>query len=170
MVVGVLGAIAQDDVKRILSFHIISSIGYMVMGLALFTVAGMAAAIVYMVHQIVVKTALFLAGGLIEHAGGSSRLSRLGDMVRTAPVIAVLFLVPALSLAGIPPLSGFAAKFALARRGRRRRAEWWILGVGVAVALLTLFSMAKIWIGVFWAHGRSAETPVGRRRAAARRR
>ena len=113
MLVGVLGAIAQDDVKRILSFLIISSIGYMMMGLAVFTVAGLAAPIFYMVHQIVLKTGLFLAGGLIEHAGGSSRLSKLGDMVRTAPVVAVLFMVPALSLVGIPPLSGFAAKFAL---------------------------------------------------------
>ncbi len=85
MSVGVLGAIAQDDVKRILSFLIISSIGYMVMGMALFTVAGIAAAVFYMVHQVVLKTGLFLAGGLIEHAGGSSRLSRLGGMVRTAP-------------------------------------------------------------------------------------
>ena len=134
MLVGVLGAIAQDDVKRILSFLIISSIGYMVMGMALFTVAGIAAAIVYMVHQVVLKTALFLAGGMIEHAGGSSRLSRLGDMARTAPMIAVIFFVPAMSLAGIPPMSGFAAKFALLdsvaavvgvvdpRRGGHRRA------------------------------------------------
>ena len=133
MLVGVLGAIAQDDVKRILSFLIISSIGYMVMGLALFTVAGIAAAIVYMVHQIVVKTALFLAGGMIEHAGGSSRLSRLGDMARTAPMIAVLFFVPAMSLAGIPPMSGFAAKFALFD-SVAESSEWWILGVAVIVA------------------------------------
>ena len=75
MVVGVLGAIAQDDVKRILSFHIVSQIGYMVMGLALFTVAGVAAASSTIVHHIVVKTTLFLVGGLIEHAGGSSRLA-----------------------------------------------------------------------------------------------
>ena len=134
MLVGVLGAIAQDDVKRILSFLIISSIGFMVMGMALFTVAGIAAAIVYMVHQVVLKTALFLAGGMIEHAGGSSRLSRLGDMARTAPMIAVIFFVPAMSLAGIPPMSGFTAKFALfdsvaessrvvdPRRGHHRRA------------------------------------------------
>jgi multicomponent Na+:H+ antiporter subunit D len=150
MSVGVLGAIAQDDVKRILSFLIISSIGYMVMGLALFTVAGIAAAIFYMVHQVVLKTGLFLAGGLIEHAGGSSRLSRLGGMVRTAPVIAVLFFVAAMSLAGIPPMLGFAAKFSLIDSTAASQ-QWWILGVAVFVSLLTLFSVAKIWIGVFWA-------------------
>ena len=78
MVVGVLGAIAQSDVKRILSFNIVSHIGYMVMGLGLFTVAGLAAAIFYIVHHIVAKTTLFLTGGLIEHVGGSGRLSRAG--------------------------------------------------------------------------------------------
>ena len=83
MLVGVLGAIAQGDVKRILSFQIVSHIGYMIMGLGLFTVAGLAAAVLYTIHHIVAKTGLFLTGGLIEHAGGSSRLTRLGGMVRT---------------------------------------------------------------------------------------
>lgn len=150
MVVGGLGAIAQQDVKRILSFHIVSQIGYMVLGLALFTVAGLAGAIFHILHNIVVKTTLFLSGGLIEHHGGSSRLDRLGAMVKTAPIVAVLFLVPALSLAGIPPLSGFAAKFALLDASTGSE-DWIALGVGVAVGLLTLFSMVKIWIGVFWA-------------------
>ena len=132
MVVGVLGAIAQDDVRRIFSFYIVSQIGYIIMGLGLFTVAGLAGAVFAIVHHIVVKTTLFLVGGLIEHAGGSSRLHRLGGMVVSAPLVAVLFMLPALSLAGIPPFSGFAAKFGLfdatARaggvagpRGRRRR-------------------------------------------------
>jgi len=150
MVVGVLGAIAQDDVKRILSFLIISSIGYMLMGLALFTVAGIAAVIVYVVHQIVLKTALFLTGGLIQQTGGSTRLSQLGNMATTAPMIAALFFVAASSLAGIPPMSGFAAKFALLD-SVAAEAQWWILGVAVLTALLTLFSVAKLWIGVFWA-------------------
>ena len=117
MLIGVLGAIAQSDVKRILSFNIVSHIGFMVMGLGLFTVAGLAAAVFYTVHHIVAKTSMFLTGGLIEHVGGSGRLSRLGGMVRTAPVLAVLFLVPALSLAGIPPLSGFIAKLGLVEAG-----------------------------------------------------
>lgn len=117
MVVGVLGAIAQDDVKRILSFTIISQIGYMVMGLGLFTIAGVAAAVYSIVHHIVVKTALFMTGGLIEHVAGSSRLTRVGGMVRTAPVLAGLFLLSALSLAGVPPFSGFVSKLALAEAG-----------------------------------------------------
>ena len=150
MVIGILGAIAQEDVKRILSFNIIAQIGYLIVGLALFTVLGLAALVYSLIHHILVQTTLFLTGGLIEHAGGSSRLSRLGDMVRTTPVIAVLFLVPALGLAGIPPLSGFVAKFSLLGATAASH-EWWIMAVAVVVSLLTLFSMIKIWTAVFWA-------------------
>ena len=156
MVVGVLGAIAQDDVRRIFSFYIVSQIGYIIMGLGLFTVAGLAGAVFAIVHHIVVKTTLFLVGGLIEHAGGSSRLHRLGGMVVSAPLVAVLFMLPALSLAGIPPFSGFAAKFGLFDATARAE-EWPVLAVAVAVSLLTLFSLAKIWLAVFW--GPTADRP-----------
>jgi multicomponent Na+:H+ antiporter subunit D len=149
MVVGVLGAIAQEDIRRIFSFYIISQIGYIIMGLGLFTVLGLAAAVYAIVHHIVVKTTLFLVGGLVEHTGGSSRMSRLGGMAATTPALAVLFLLPALSLAGIPPFSGFAAKFGLFDATARDR-EWTILAVAVVVSLLTLFSLAKIWVAVFW--------------------
>jgi multicomponent Na+:H+ antiporter subunit D len=149
MVIGVLGAIAQDDFKRILSFLIVSSIGFVVMGLGFFTVAGIAAAIFYIVNHIVVKTALFLTGGLVEHVGGSSRLLGVGNMVRTAPVLAVLFAIPALSLIGVPPFAGFVAKFALVDSGFGS-GEYVVVGVSLLASLLTVFSIAKIWSGVFW--------------------
>ncbi len=164
MTVGVLGAIAQDDMKRILAFHIISQIGYMIFGLSLFSLAGLAGAVFYIVHHIVVKTALFLVTGLVDRRAGSSRLSEVGGLVRDAPVIAVLFAVPALSLAGLPPFSGFVAKFALIEAGVDARA-WWGVGAALAVGLLTLFSMTKIWSGVFWGtpedQPRSEPRPAG---------
>jgi multicomponent Na+:H+ antiporter subunit D len=149
MVIGVLGAIAQDDMKRILAFHIISQIGYMIFGLGLFTVAGVAGAVFYIVHHIIVKTALFLVAGLVSRRGGSSRLSEVGGLVRSAPVIAALFAVPALSLAGLPPFSGFLAKFALADAGIAA-SSWIAVAASLAVGLCTMFSMTKIWSGVFW--------------------
>src|SRR5690606_18723293 len=115
MVVGVFGAITQNDIKRILSFHIVSQIGYMVMGLGLFTVAGLAGAVIYIVHHIVVKTSLFLVAGLVEQRTGTGHLDELTGLRRLEPVLGVLFLLPALSLAGIPPFSGFVAKLALAQ-------------------------------------------------------
>ncbi|HEY9556727.1 MAG TPA: Na+/H+ antiporter subunit D [Acidimicrobiales bacterium] len=149
MLVGILGAIAQDDVRRILSFNIVSHIGYMAMGIGLFTVAGIAGAIFYVVHHIVAMTTLFLTAGLIEHIGGSSRLSRLGEMVRSAPVVATLFLLPALGLAGIPPLSGFVPKVALVDAGLVSD-QHAVVAISLLVSLLTLYSMVKIWSGVFW--------------------
>ena len=149
MVVGVLGAIAQNDVKRILSFHIVSQIGYMIMGLGIFTVAGIAGAIFYIVHHIVVKTTLFLVGGLVENATGTGALRRLGGLLHRAPLIAILFVVPALSLAGLPPFSGFVAKLALVQAGMDAD-RYVVVGVSLVVSLLTLFSMTKIWAGVFW--------------------
>ena len=149
MVVGVLGAIAQDDIRRILSFTIVSQIGYMVMGLGFFTLAGVAAVVYSIVHHIIVKTALFLVGGLVDHASGSSRLSRVGGMVRTTPVLALLFLLAALSLAGIPPLSGFVSKFALIAAGVEAD-QFAMVAVSLVVSFLTLFSMIRIWAGAFW--------------------
>jgi multicomponent Na+:H+ antiporter subunit D len=159
MLVGVLGAIAQDDVKRILTFNIVSQIGFIVMGLGLFTAAGLAAAVFSIVHHVTTKTTLFLTGGLIEHVGGSSRLTRLGDMVRSAPVIAVLFFVPALSMAGIPPLSGFVSKFALVDAGFAE-GQYAVAAISLVASLLTLFSMMKIWTGVFWSAAGQGAAPV----------
>jgi multicomponent Na+:H+ antiporter subunit D len=149
MVVGVLGALAQDDIKRMLSFHIVSHIGFMIFGLGLFTLAGVAGAVFYVVHHIVVKTALFLVAVQVEHRAGSGRLSRVGGLVRSAPALAVLFALPALSIAGMPPFSGFVAKFALVDAGIGS-AEWTIVVVSLLVSLLTMYVMARIWSGVFW--------------------
>ncbi len=159
MLVGVLGAIAQDDVKRILSFHIVSQIGYMILGLGLFSVAGIAGAIFYVVHHIAVKTNLFLVGGLVEDATGTGALRRLGGLLHRAPVVAALFLLPALSLAGLPPLSGFVAKLALVQAGLELD-RYVVVGVSLLVSLLTLFSMTKIWAGVFWG-APEHEAPLG---------
>jgi len=159
MVIGVLGAIAQDDIRRILSFTIISQIGYMVMGLGLFTVAGIAAVVYSMLHHIIVKTSLFLVGGLIEHSSGSNRLSRIGGMVRTTPVLAAMFLVAALGLAGIPPLSGFISKYGLIDAGVAAR-HYPVVAVSLVVSLLTLFAMMRIWMGAFWSPPEEGGSPT----------
>ncbi len=149
MLVGVAGALAQDDVKRILSFHIVSQIGYMLMGLGLFSVAGVAGAILFLIHQIPIKTVLFLVGGLIEEEAGTSALDRVGGLAAIRPLMALLFALPALSLAGLPPFSGFVAKLALIDAGVAGGATA-IVVVALVGSALTLLSMTKIWLGVFW--------------------
>jgi multicomponent Na+:H+ antiporter subunit D len=149
MITGVLGAAAQTEFRRLLSFHIISQIGYALMGLALFTPTALAGAIFFLFHVSVAKAALFLTSGVVYKLRGTYDLKKLGGLYQPAPGLAILFLIPALSLAGIPPLSGFWAKFVLVRAGLES-GEYVIVATALGVSLLTLFSMTKIWAEVFW--------------------
>ncbi len=149
MLLGVLGAAAQGDVRRILSYHIISQVGYMALGIALFTPLALAATIVYLLHHIVVKTNLFLIAGLMRHLGGAYQLERLGGLYAKSGLLATGFLVAALSLAGIPPLSGFWAKL-LVIRSTLDAGHLSLALLALAVGLLTLYSMTKIWQAAFW--------------------
>ncbi len=149
MVTGVLGAAAQFEFRRILAFHSVSQIGYMILGLALFTPLALIGGIFYVIHHSLVKTCLFLISGLVYRLTGTYELSELGAVYRHRPGLALLFLIAALSLAGIPPLSGFVAKFVVVRAGLEAGAVT-LAAVALAVGLLTLFSMIKIWAEVFW--------------------
>lgn len=149
MVIGVLTAASQYDIRKILSFHIISQIGYMVMGLGLFTVAGLAGAVYFLAHNIITKTNTFLVAGIVNHIKGSFDLKVLGGLYKSYPFIAILMFIPTMGLAGIPPLSGFFGKLLLIIAGIEAK-HWVITGVAVWVSLITLFSMIKIWNEGFW--------------------
>ena len=152
MLAGILRAVAQSDVKRILSFTLVSYIGYMIFGVGLYTEAGISGAILYVVHHITIQSTLFLVTGLIERRGGSTSLTRLGGLARLAPALAVLFFVPAMNLSGIPPFSGFVAKVGLLSAGVRYDTglAYALVGAGVLTSLLTLYAMAKAWNRAFW--------------------
>jgi len=144
MVLGVYGAASQMTMRKILSFHIISQIGYMILGIAVGEVLGLAAAIFYLMHHMVVKTNLFLVAGVVETIYGTSDLKRIGGVGRRHPWLAGCFAISALSLAGIPPLSGFWAKL-FTLYGAAASEAYFSLALGMFVGLLTLFSMMKIW-------------------------
>jgi multicomponent Na+:H+ antiporter subunit D len=152
MVIGILGAVAQNDIKRLLSFTLVSHIGYMIFGIALSSQAGVAAAVFYVVHHITVQTTLFLVAGLIERRGGTTSLDALGGLAKIAPLLAVLFFVPAMNLAGIPPFSGFLGKVGLIQAGVVLGTPLaWALVVGsVVTSLLTLYALVKAWNKAFW--------------------
>ncbi|QIT54813.1 Na+/H+ antiporter subunit D [Aquisalimonas sp. 2447] len=149
MVTGVLGAARYYEIRRILSFHIVSQIGYMFMALALFTPLALAGGIYFIIHNIVAKSNLFLIGGVIYLLRGSHELKQVGGLWRERPFLGILFLASALSLAGIPPLSGFIGKYMLVRAGVEE-ASWGIVAVALGVGMLTLYSMIKIWAEAFW--------------------
>jgi multicomponent Na+:H+ antiporter subunit D len=152
MVVGALGAVAQADIKRILSFTLVSHIGYMILGVALGTAAGTAAAIYYIAHHIVVQTTLFLAAGLVEREAGSTSITRIGGLLASAPLVAVLFFIPALNLGGIPPFSGFIGKLGLFQAAAEQgdALAYTLIGAGALVSLLTLYALVRVWNLAFW--------------------
>jgi len=152
MLVGIFGAIAQSDIKRLLSFTLVSHIGYMVFGIALGSELGMSGAIYYVAHHIVVQTTLFLVVGLIERQAGASTLQRLGGLAAASPLLALVFFIPALNLGGIPPFSGFIGKVALLEAGTKDASvlAWILVGGSVVTSLLTLYVMARVWTKAFW--------------------
>ncbi|ROR91654.1 Na+/H+ antiporter subunit D [Nocardioides aurantiacus] len=152
MVIGILGAIAQSDIKRMLSFTLVSHIGYMIFGVGLATEAGTGGAVFYVAHHITIQTALFLVVGLIERRAGSTALLRLGGLARLSPLLGVLFFVPAMNLAGIPPMSGFLGKVDLFQAGVAQGSPLALVLVagGTLTSLLTLYAVAKTWALAFW--------------------
>jgi multicomponent Na+:H+ antiporter subunit D len=152
MLIGVLGAASSRSWRHILSYHIVSQVGYMTLAVSMGTLGAMAATIFYLAHHMVVKTSLFLAAGLVEKSYGVDELRALH---RKEALFMLFFAVPALSLAGLPPFSGFWAKLLVLREALSL--EWWTSALFVlVVGLLTLFSMSKIWSEVFQ---KAADTP-----------
>jgi multicomponent Na+:H+ antiporter subunit D len=149
MIFGVLGAVSRNFVRGILSFHILSQIGYMVLAIGLFTPYAMAAAIFYIIHHIIVKSTLFMVGGVVVVLNRSDDLTKTGRLWAVTPVLGVVFLLQALSLAGLPPLSGFWGKYMIIVEGIRQH-EWVLVFFALLAGVLTLLSMLKIWNGAFW--------------------
>ncbi|MCG8702336.1 MAG: hypothetical protein MI922_30070 [Bacteroidales bacterium] len=148
MVIGGMAASAHYETRKILSYHIISQIGYMLMGLGIFTPLGIAGAIYFMVHNMIAKTNTFMVAGLISQLKGTFYLKSIGGLFKQAPFVAILFIIPAFALAGIPPLSGFFAKFILIKAGIED-GHYIVTIVAVLTGLLTLYSMIKIWNEAF---------------------
>ncbi|WP_346728295.1 monovalent cation/H+ antiporter subunit D family protein [Microbacterium lacticum] len=148
MLIGVLGAVGEDRMRSILAFHMVSQIGYILLGVALFTPLGLTAGIFYLLHHMIVKASLFLSAGAIEHRYGTDRLDDLRGKVGREPVLAVAFGVAALSLAGLPPFSGFVAKLTLIT-GAIDNGQVIAAVIALVVSLITLLSMLKIFNVVF---------------------
>jgi Formate hydrogenlyase subunit 3/Multisubunit Na+/H+ antiporter, MnhD subunit len=149
MVIGVLGAVGQGRVQTILSYHIVSQIGFMALAIGLHSPFAFTAAIFYITHHIVVKAALFLVGGSVTRLNGTDDLSRTGGLWRAAPWLGIGFVLQAMSLAGLPPLSGFWGKFMIIQEGFTQ-GQWVLVTLSLVASILTLMSMLKIWLGAFW--------------------
>lgn len=149
MVVGVLCAAYHWDMRHILSLHIISQIGYILLAIALGSRLGFAAALFYTVHNILAKANLFLISGMIARYTGSYDLRRIGGLYAARLSLGVLFGISALALVGIPPFSGFWAKLLVLRAAYAEGQTVW-MALALMVSVLTMYSMMKIWMEAFW--------------------
>lgn len=149
MVSGVLGAAYHWDLRRILAFHIISQIGYLLLAVALATPAGGAAGLFFMIHNILAKASLFLIAGMMCRMAGHYDLRRIGGLYPASPLLALLFIIAGFSLVGVPPSSGFWGKFLLVQESFVQGHYAWG-GIALGVGVLTLYSMVKIWLEGFW--------------------
>ena len=148
MISGGVAAAAYYETRRILSYHIISQIGYMIMGLGIHTGLAIAGSIFFIMHNMIAKTNTFLISGVINKVKGTYELRTIGGLSRQHPLLAVLFIIPAFALAGFPPLSGFFGKFILIKAGFEN-GNFIITTVALLTSLLTIYSMVKIWNEAF---------------------
>lgn len=151
MVLGAIGAVAYGDIKRILTYNVIVGVGFILAGFATFTMEGMTGSLYYLIHDMIVKGLIFLLGGTIIHLTGTGKLKDLSGLIRLHPQLGWMFFVAALSLAGIPPLSGFLGKIFITE-GTFEARYYWLGGIGLLTSLAVLYSLMKIFMNVFWGY------------------
>jgi len=158
IVIAVMIAMVQHNLKRLLSYHAISQVGYMVLGIATMTPIGIAGGVFHMLNHAIYKSCLFLCGGAVEEATGTAELQDLGGLGRKMPLTFLACIIAALSISGIPPLNGFASKWmvyhGVVEMGRTQAgsaAVMWPLWLVAAMfgSALTLASFVKILHSIF---------------------
>lgn len=156
MFVCVTMALAQHDFKRLLAFHSISQIGYVLTAVGLCTALGVSAGLYHAINHTLFKGLLFLAAGAVLHETGTTDLNKLGGLSRKMPQTTVLFLIGAFSISGIPPFNGFASKWLIYQAGYQKAVESGNIGfllvtvIALVTSILTLASFVKVSHSVFF--------------------
>lgn len=161
LLLGAWGALAQHHVRRILAFLLLGQSGMLLLGLGLANPAGLAAAALVVLYDMLALGALFALAGGIEEQCGTGDIRRLGDLAHRQPLLALLWFVALLSLAGLPPPGGFFGRFALLHATLNQQA--YASTVVVVVAhLLLLVPLLRVWQQVFWQRQPPGEAPPRR--------
>lgn len=149
IIFGVIGSISYPDIKQIMIYNILTAVGIMLFGMSTMTKAGMEGAVYYIIHDMIIKSALFLLVGAILAITGTTRLHYFSGLIQKYPALGWLFLVAALSLSGIPPFSGFIGKLKVVEGGFEN-GDFVMAFVVLLSSLLILYSVMKIFINGFW--------------------
>lgn len=149
---GALGALVQNNIRKVISYLIVCHIGYMIAGLGIYTELALVGAAFYLIHDIIIKTNLFMVTGIIFKIKGTYSMRLLGDFYKSFPKLSLLFAIPLFSLVGIPPLSGFWPKLYLIEAGLTTQ-NYVLIGFILLGSFFTLFVIARMWSEVFWKEG-----------------
>ncbi|WP_059105641.1 Na+/H+ antiporter subunit D [Shouchella shacheensis] len=149
MIGGSIGAVAYNDIQKIVAYNVVISVGFILTGLAVFTPAGIEGSIYYLVHDIVAKALLFLLAGTIFTLTATNRLERISGLIRNYPLFGWLFFITMISLAGIPPLSGFIGKVLVAQ-GAIENQSYVLLAIALISSLFVLYSLLRVFRNCFW--------------------
>lgn len=148
LTVGALAALGENNLRTMLIFQMVNGIGFILVGVALFTPLGLTSGILYMVHHMIVMGSLLLTSSAIEHTYGSGDLGRVSGLRIREKLVTAAFVIGSLSLVGLPPFSGFVAKYALVLASADAGAVW-VAGLLIIVSLLVLAAMMKVWAEMF---------------------
>ncbi|QDI93165.1 Na+/H+ antiporter subunit D [Salicibibacter halophilus] len=149
MILGGIGAVAYWDLRRILAYNVIIAVGFIMIGLAVFTEVALAGSIYYLIHDMIVKALLFLLGGIMIGLTGTNQLREMSGMIRNHALLGWMFFLAAFALAGVPPLSGFIGKL-LTLHGAIDEGFYVMAAVGLITSLMVLYSVMKIFMNGFW--------------------
>src|SRR4030042_5389712 len=104
-------SLIQHDLKRLLGYHAVSQVGYMVLGIGTGNPIGIAGGLFHMLNHAIYKSCLFLSGGSVEKKAGTTELDKLGGFAKIMPITFVTFVIASLAISGVPPFNGFASKW-----------------------------------------------------------
>ncbi|MFC4023411.1 Na+/H+ antiporter subunit D [Oceanobacillus longus] len=146
---GSIGAIAYKDIRQIIAYNVVIAVGFILVGLAVGTTTAMEGSIYYLIHDMIVKALLFLLAGTMIAVTGETRIDNMSGLIRNYPLFGWIFFIVMLSLAGIPPLSGFIGKV-LVGQGAVEAGSYILLALAFISSIFVLYSLLRIFLNSFW--------------------
>jgi len=149
MIGGSIGAIAYNDIRKIVSYNVVIAVGFILVGLAVSTEVAIQGSIYYLIHDMIIKALLFLIAGTMIYLTGTARIENMSGLIRNYPLLGWLFFITMLSLAGIPPLSGFIGKVYVGQ-GAIEAGAFVLLTIAFLSSIFVLYSLLRIFLNCFW--------------------
>ncbi|GAB2557224.1 Na+/H+ antiporter subunit D [Gracilibacillus alcaliphilus] len=149
LVGGSIGAVAYKDIRLVASYNVVIAVGFILVGLAVSTQSSLEGAVYYLVHDMIVKALLFLLVGTMIALTKETKLDQMSGLIRNYPLLGWMFFIVTLSLAGIPPLSGFIGKV-LIGGGTLENGSYILLALAFISSIFVLYSLLRVFLSSFW--------------------